>query len=152
MKSALAIVSTITNLHDQGLITKPHCKEILKIALWKLTTAEVSGKHRTRFCSEKVHEEPKQHKLNHDHVQRCALAIERLMEPNPKDALVSVENMVGCTVTLDEHTKLTEADRKHAAMIKSGKAKTELDGWDRYKRAGITVLDRSTEPPAKLFG
>jgi hypothetical protein len=52
----------------------------------------------------------------------------------PHDALAIRDNACGCVVTIEEHDALTRIDRQDK----------EVDGWDRYRRAGIAVIDRSS--------
>lgn len=72
---------------------------------------EAHGKYNTRYCSVKALK-GSQDDRRHDHVWTRK----------------QIHRAIGCTVTKSEHDKLTGFD-------------TLCDGWDRYKRAGIAVLD-----------
>jgi hypothetical protein len=62
--------------------------------------------------------------------------IDALMQAKPEDIEEILKNAVGCTVTKEEHTLLERF--KH------------LDGWERYRQAGIIVIDMETEKPREF--
>ena len=109
-----------------------HKRELLSICLWKVTEADGRSKHRTRFRSvASLTADPNQ--LHHEHVYRRAKMVEALLAA-PHDVDAIVEKAVGCTVTRAEHRRLGEVDREEP----------DLDGWERYGKAGIQVLDTLT--------
>jgi hypothetical protein len=131
IKDSAAILAK-TLLQDIPGLLPEHRRECMRIALWKITEAEAgrTGKHRTRFRSmASLSGEA----LRHDHVFQQAKMLDALMEAKPEGVDAILRNAVGCTVTKEEHYLL---DRyKH------------LDGWERYKQAGIVVIDMETGKP-----
>jgi hypothetical protein len=102
-----------------------HRKEVLHTAIWKITECE--GKWNTRFKSViALHGKP----WRHEHVYQRAKMVEALLRANPEDVDAILEKAVGCVVTIDEHLRLDEWDH--------------LDGWARYEKAGIAVMDMAT--------
>ncbi len=120
LRSAHRLIEVL--LRPDPEILPIHRRELLSIALWKLTEAEASKKYRTRFCSEAAFSNPSQD-LRHDHVFQRALMIDRLLSAAPSDIASILDSAVGCTITEEEHRALSS--HKH------------LDGWDRYAAAGI---------------
>jgi hypothetical protein len=49
--------------------------------------------------------------------------------PNKVDDIL--KSIIGCTVTTKEHSRLSKFDKK-------------CDGWDRYEKAGVIVIDTQT--------
>lgn len=70
--------------------------------------------------------------LNRDHVFTAASLVDELLE-RQRTIIETADlldlRLVTCTVLAKEHADL-------------GKAPKDLSGWDRYRWAGITVLDR----------
>ena len=62
--------------------------------------------------------------------------IEALLQATPEGIDDILENAVGCTVTKDEHDRLDQFKN--------------LDGWERYSRAGIVVIDTEAEKPLEF--
>jgi hypothetical protein len=62
--------------------------------------------------------------------------VKALLKATPDEVEDIVGVAIGCTVTKDEHLTLNQ--------FKS------WDGWERYLRAGITVMDMETGEPANL--
>lgn len=118
-------------LRETGML-RSHRKHLIKLAQWWVTEAD--GKWKTRFRSEVViqlaqNEPDSQVPINHEHVYGRAELAERMMEdPSQVDAIL--ELCVGCIVTVDEHRILS--------------AQRDVQGWDRYRDAGIRVLDTAT--------
>jgi hypothetical protein len=56
-----------------------------------------------------------------------------LMEASPEAVDEILKKAVGCTITKDEHDLLGRFQH--------------LDGWERYRRAGIVVIDMETGKP-----
>lgn len=71
---------------------------------------------------------------NAEHVFERKKVVKALIaEPDRFEEIIS--DVVGCTVTKEEHNRLTELSR----------VRPELDRWERYREAGITVLDLATD-------
>lgn len=113
-----------------------HKKELLSICIWKITEAD--GNLNTRYRSEQAiqrqmdGEAPRGRGLRHEHVFQQRYLIQRMIEnnENPRDVL---DDAIGCVVTEEEHNQLLHGQ--------------ELDGWERYRQAGITVIDLETRQP-----
>jgi hypothetical protein len=108
-----------------------HYRQLMRLLLWKITEAE-SPKHKTRFqsqgaltCRDKV-------ELRHDHVFQRAKMIAALEKATARKVDVILKRAFGCTVTSTEHARLSKFDK-------------EYDGWARYRKAGITVIDTQTD-------
>ncbi len=113
----------------KAILTNPkildmHKKNIIKdVVLWRMS--EVDGKWTTRYRSMGVlkgDDEP----VNHEHVFTRKNMTEQLLE-HPADVEQILRTVTGCIVTKSEHKKLSK--------IK------DVDGWDRYKQAGVQVWD-----------
>lgn len=104
-----------------------HRKEILHYAMWKITECE--GKHNTRFQSADVLH--RKGPLRHEHVYQRAKMVDALLAAKPQDVDKILEKAIGCLVTVDEHHKLHAFDH--------------LDGWARYEKAGIAIMDMASE-------
>jgi hypothetical protein len=128
-------------LQENAGLSDEHRQEFLRLALYKVTEAEGAHKLRTRFMSDaaialvKAMGSDADKELQHEHVFQRAKMAEALIKarsnPDAVDELLSAA--VGCTVTKDEHHHLSEF--KH------------LDGWERYRKAGIAVIDTKEEAP-----
>lgn len=125
-RSAIVLIKLL--LQKTLDVIPEHRKELLNIALWKLTEAEGMHKHRTRFCSEAALSASKKD-LRHDHVFQRSLMIHSLMTSSREEVDCILAKAVACTITHYEHTLLNEHKR--------------LDGWKRYEAAGIKVIDMS---------
>jgi hypothetical protein len=113
-------------------------RELISLALGKLTEAEGMSKHRTRYRSQSSIGAPS-NCLRHDHVFGKKRMMEALIaSPDRADNILGVA--VGCTVTKEEHDSLHKLDRESP----------NSDGWDRYKQLGITVIDMTTWAPVDL--
>ena len=124
MASARRLVKLLVGADD---LYPAHRKESIKLALWYVTEAE-AGKLNTRFRS-RASREPGA-VLRHDHVYERAKMAERLIaHPDELDRILDLA--VGCVVTKEEHARLTAVSRQHP----------DLDGWRRYRAAGIEVVD-----------
>ena len=132
-RSALALIKHLLAAKDSPGVLPNHLREPLDVGLWKLTEAE-GGKYNTRFrsqgalnCIDK--------KRQHDHVfQRAKMvtALEKAMEKATPDKIDQIlTKAVGCVVTVEEHKRLEKFDKK-------------CDGWERYQKAGILVIDTLT--------
>jgi len=108
-----------------------HLRELLRILLWKMTQAETST-HKTRFQSQEAIKFREKGNLRHDHVFQCVKMIDALLA-DPEKADEILKTSIGCTVTAAEHKLLHKFN--------------EADGWERYRKAGIVVMDTSQHPP-----
>jgi hypothetical protein len=131
--SAKLTIKALLQLRPQ--LYEQHLRELLTICLWKLTLAEGLHKHRTRYRS-RAASAANASDLRHDHVVERKKLVQALLD-NPTNADRIADKAVGCTVTRTEHQRLTSLSRKHP----------ELDGWERYERAGIVVMDAITGLP-----
>lgn len=101
-----------------------HKRTLISRMIWKIT--EAHGKYNTQFCSEGTLQNADD--LRHDHVTTRKNLITRLMNA-PSDIENVLKDAIGCTVTTEEHNKLSALG-------------DELSGWDRYKKAKVRVYDR----------
>lgn len=127
LRSAIELIKLL--LQPNREILAEHRQEFLSVALWKITEAESKNKHRTRFCSQSVFTVP-DCDCRHDHVFQRALMVQKLLSSRPEDVEMVLEKAVACTITKDEHRLLN--------------AYAHLDGWERYREAGIVVVDSKT--------
>jgi hypothetical protein len=102
--------------------------------LWKVTEARW-GKYNLFYrsreglaCERKLR--------RHEHVFPRARTIRRILEARPEDldGIVQAAN-VACLVTKHEADALNRQD----------KASPDVDGWDRYRKLGIRVVQVDTE-------
>ena len=109
-----------------------HKRELLSVCIWKITEAAPMSKYQTRYRSRASLSAP-QNELAHDHVnQRKRLIAE--MIAHPEDVGRILQTAVACAVTRSEHDRLTRVSRDDP----------DLDGWERYKKAAIDVVDLET--------
>ena len=127
VQSAVRLIKLI--LRDGTGLLLQHRRMVIDAALWKITEAESRHKHRTRFCSQTVFLSPGCD-CRHDHVFQRARMIDDLIRGGPNCADEVVSRAVACTITREEHSALN----RHK----------DLDGWERYREAGITVIDAQT--------
>ena len=120
--SARSAIACILGMGSDVL--EEHKKVLISRRIWKIT--EANGKYNTRYFSGKARKTSKDDR-RHDHVWTRKRMVERILE-DPGVLEHEIQRAIGCTVTKVEHDKLTGFD-------------TLLDGWERYKRAGIAVLD-----------
>ncbi|MFL6257199.1 MAG: hypothetical protein ACJ74T_19500 [Pyrinomonadaceae bacterium] len=71
--------------------------------------------------------------IQRDHVNQKARIIERMLA-NPDQVDARLSDLVHCVVTKEEHERLTAYS----------KSNPEIDGWDRYRMAGVEVMDMLT--------
>ena len=105
-----------------------HLRELIDKMLWKITEAD--GKYKTRYQSLGAMQGSSP-VLKHDHVFTKKTLIDALLKAEPKQVEEILSNAVGCTVTREEHERLTRYDR-------------ECEGWERYRRAKVAVQDTET--------
>jgi len=104
-----------------------HKRELLSVCIWKITEAD--GKYTTRFRTRGSLTADRT-ELQHEHVcERRVLIEELLASPHAADSIL--ERAIGCVATTAEHRSLTTLSRN----------RPDLDGWDRYREAGIEVVD-----------
>lgn len=113
-------------------VLSAHYRELLDVLLWKLTEAE-SSKYKTRFRSKGALGCGGKAKLRHDHVFQRSKMIAALEKAEPHEVDDILKNAIGCTVTAEEHSRLSQFDEEY--------------GWARYRKAGITVIDTQTDEP-----
>ena len=124
IKSAVTAIKTLLDLE----LYPSHKKELISVCIWKITEAD--GKLRTRYRSLGSLKAGSGTKLQHDHVFERKSLIQRLL--NQREEVQTVLNdAIGCVVTKEEHDHLTRVSRESP----------DLEGWDRYKVAGIQVFD-----------
>jgi hypothetical protein len=123
-RSAVVLVRTLL---EAKALWKAHRVEFLKKALWKVTEADGVRKHETLYRSKASLRQSND--LRHDHVWQRANMVKNLMA-NPNDVEAILNKAVGCTITKHEHTLLNRF--------------SNLDGWERYRQAGIVVIDMAT--------
>lgn len=127
-RSAIRLAEAVLSVADE--LTDAHLKEALSIAIWKYT--EVHGKNKTRYRS-RAAIGASSSEINHEHVvTRKSLIAEMIASPDRVEEIMS--GAIACCVLRTEHTKLAAVE----------KANPELVGWDRYKAAGIEVVDLAT--------
>jgi len=103
-----------------------HKKDLLDICIWHLT--EINGKYNTRYRSEGAMNKKNWSEVQHEHVFQRKKLILRLLENNDVESVM--RDAVACLVTKKEHQLLSSATKG-----------TKIDGWERYKLAGIKVYD-----------
>jgi hypothetical protein len=101
-------------------------RELLDNVLWLVTVAP-SGKYTTRFRSRAAVVDPHA-ELRHEHVYTRRSLIRRMLDDPSCIGTVIREQAIGCVVTKAEHRQLSRFDKSH-------------EGWERYRAAGIDVLD-----------
>lgn len=130
-RSAVALIKYLLANKNPEIIDDHRC-ELLSVLLWKITEAESYHKYETRFQSqEALNCDKSKTKLRHDHVYPRSKMVTELENAGPDQIDTILERAVGCTVTEEEHSRLS----------KLGK---EYDGWVRYEKAGIVVIDTKT--------
>jgi hypothetical protein len=132
--SAITLAKVLLASRNEPAILPQHLNELLRILMWKVTEAE-SSSHRTRFQSQDALKSGAEAKLRHDHVFQCVKMRDELLA-HPERADEILESAVGCTVTSVEHDRLHKFDEEY--------------GWERYRKAGIVVMDTSKQPPQPL--
>ncbi len=105
-----------------------HKKDLLDICIWKWT--EIDGKWNTRYRSEGAMKKENWKMVQHEHVFQRRNLIQFLLK-NENEIEPIMDNAIGCLVTKEEHELLTKISKGHK----------DIDGWERYRKAGIVVFD-----------
>jgi hypothetical protein len=140
-RSAITLIKAILPLD----LYEKHKRKFLRNCLCKLTEAEGGKgrrrkkKYNLRFLSSEA-EHASESELRHEHVYRCNPMVDLLMQANPAEIDEIIADAIGCTVTKAEHKELDKVDRRDP----------KIDGWKRYERAGIVVIDQTTGKPHPL--
>jgi len=129
--SALRLVEVIAPLE----IDEPIKRKMLSHSLWFVTETEGTSKYRTRFMSRRAVRKIAK-RLHHEHVIPRKVLVDAMMR-EPHRAAEIANTAIGCTVTRKEHEALAAVQ----------KTEPSLEGWDRYRRAGIEVIDTATGEP-----
>lgn len=127
IQSAVCLIKLV--LRGGAELLPEHRRMVIDSALWKITEAESRNKHRTRFCSQTVFSLP-DCECRHDHVFQKGRMIDELIEGGEDSVEEIVAKAVACTISKEEHLALNRF--KH------------LYGWERYRQAGIVVIDART--------
>lgn len=126
IRSAVTAIKGILTLQ----IIDGHKKTLISRMIWAIT--EAHGKYKTRFRSEGA--VTSNCRMQHEHVYpRRELIAEIMKDPDRCENILA--NAVACVVTEEEHKLLTRVSRENP----------DLKGWDRYKKAGITVYDMQSD-------
>jgi hypothetical protein len=142
LRSAILLTKRIVDVFvENSEELNRYSYEFLRFGLWKITEAQ-TRKYETRYCSGSIWEsqdwrlptlKERIRNTRHDHVFRCELMIPKLLHSTDQELELLIESSIGCVVTIDEHDRLTAHDRGD-----------EIDGWSRYRRSGISVIDAET--------
>jgi hypothetical protein len=107
-----------------------HYRQLLSVLLWKITEAETS-KYKTRFQSRGALDScNKAKRLRHEHVFQRSKMVAVLEKAAPHQVDDILKKAIGCTVTVEEHNRLSKFDEEY--------------GWSRYRKAKIMVIDTQT--------
>jgi hypothetical protein len=134
VRSAITAAETIVSLD----LYPAHKRELLSVCIWKITEAAPVSKYQTRFRSRASLSAPES-ELAHDHVNQRKSLIDEMIA-HPEEVSRILQTAVACVATRSEHERLTGVSRENP----------DLDGWERYKKAGIDVVDLEAlqaEPP-----
>jgi hypothetical protein len=132
LRSSILVIVDFLLRDDR--VHKKHQRKFLDRCLWQLTEAEGKHKYDLRYVSagaRPVLESGTKKGLRHEHVWRRADMVKRLLA-QPEQTPSILDKACGCVVTIAEHKKLDEIDRSCK----------DIDGWERYRMAGIKVFDR----------
>ena len=127
VQSAKTAIRTLLASREQ--ILDEQLRELLSVCVWKLTEADCDHKHRTRYRSKAALTAPLR-ELRHEHVFERSDLVERMLA-NAKDSDRIADSALACTVTREEHVRLTNVSREQPG----------LQGWARYSAAGVEVVD-----------
>jgi hypothetical protein len=127
LASAVAIARFALESSD---LYETHRNEVLSLTCWKATEAD--GKYKTRYRSSGARD-ASAGDLRHEHVVPRK-ALRDAMEREPERAAEILRDALACTVTKEEHDRLTALGNQH-------------EGWDRYIAAGVDVFDEREGRP-----
>jgi len=127
-KQRLADIKILLDAIRQMQIADPIKKKMLVHSIWEV--AQATGNFRGRYRSEGVIGTPGV-RIQRDHIYKKSTLVEELLSASP-DLDRVIEQARCCIVTVDEHRRLHDID-------------PELDGWNRYKAAGVIVYDMFDE-------
>ena len=131
VRSALKVIESLLPLDIYPTMKR----RFLSNCLWQITQAEGKTKYDLRYRSESSLSASRK-EWRHEHVFRRKEMVDALLA-NPAAAEEIAAAAFGCVVTKSEHALLRGIDRTHR----------EVNGWDRYRLAGIVVMDMATQPP-----
>lgn len=136
--SAIQLAQAVLSVRDQ--LTQEQRNEALGLAIWFYTQAgPASRKYNIRYRSKEALAVSDKQRLAHEHVIPKKVLVERMLaEPDRCEEIMRTAQ--GCVVLRSEHDLLTKA----------GRADPTLEGWARYRAAGITVIDCLTGEPLAL--
>lgn len=117
-------------------LTPAHLRESLSLAIWKFTEAD--GKWNTRYRTESA-VGALSTVLNHEHVVTRRSLVDRLLA-EPERCPEIMTSAIACCVLRDEHELLSNVER----------ARSGLEGWERYRAAGLVVVDQLTDAPLQV--
>ena len=100
-----------------------HKRELLSVCLWKLTEARPASKYALRFRT--FDALAGTGPLRHEHIHQRKHLVTALLSGETLESAMS--RVIACTVTQAEHRRLGES--------------MDCDGWERYRRAGLRVVD-----------
>lgn len=129
-ESVARLVKILLSSREPAILTT-HLRELLTVLLWKLTEAD-TAKYRTRYQSTEALKNPDS-KLHHEHVYQRAKMIDALLKGQPHEVDGILDLAVGCTITRPEAGRLSRFEEDY--------------GWERYRKAGIEIMDISLDPP-----
>lgn len=132
-ESVARLVKILLSSREPAILST-HLRELLTVLLWKLTEAD-SPKYRTRYQSTEALRDSGG-KLHHEHVYQRAKMIDALLNAQPHEVDEILELAVGCTITRPEAERLRRFDDDY--------------GWERYRKAGIEIMDTSQNPPVAI--
>lgn len=127
----LADVRVLLDMIRQLDIATPLKKRMLVHGIWEV--AKATGDFCGRYRSEGAIRTDGS-RIQRDHIYKKSTLIAELLTPSP-DLDRVIEQARCCIVTAEEHRKLHDIDG-------------DLDGWDRYRAAGIIVYDMLDETRA----
>jgi len=118
---------------DAPDLTMTQRRALISVACWWVT--EDNGKWGVRHRTSGALAIPVggHSQLRHEHVVTRKSLVD-LVLARPEDAAQILDTAIACTVTKDEHSRLTRFDRTHV-------------GWARYLAAGLTVIDMEQQLP-----
>jgi hypothetical protein len=114
-------------------VLSDHVEDLLDTLLWRITEAD--GKLNTRYKTSGALACTDKSQLRHEHVFQRSKMIKALIgAKSDADAVGEIlKNAIACVVTVDEHDYLRKFD--------------DYYGWERYRKAGLIVMDTSEHPP-----